>query len=123
MRELKSGMSGATALPVWSINASAKLPGLDFSDHRTLLDEGYDAIMVTDTAFYRNREYHGAGDTWDRLDYRRMADVVVGVYEGVKGVEIKPGARQRKQARSLHLSCRVNHFTLFPFSLSFPFSV
>ncbi len=87
MREFKSGMSGATALPVWSINASAKLPGLDFSDHRNYWDEGYDAIMVTDTAFYRNKKYHGAGDTWDRLDYRRMADVVVGVYEGVKGLK------------------------------------
>ncbi|BDU77454.1 hypothetical protein METESE_24120 [Mesoterricola sediminis] len=35
--------------------------------------------MVTDTAFNRNHEYHEAGDTPARLDYRRMAMVVKGV--------------------------------------------
>lgn len=87
MREFKSHMSGTTPLPVWSINASAKLPGLDFSDHASYWNEGYNAIMVTDTAFYRNKAYHEPEDTWDRLDYRRMGDVVVGVYEGIKGLK------------------------------------
>ena len=32
--------------------------------------------MITDTAFYRNLDYHRDGDTPDRLDYRRMALVV-----------------------------------------------
>jgi hypothetical protein len=41
--------------------------------------------MVTDTAFFRNGSYHQAGDTWDRLDYRRMAKVVQGVYALVRG--------------------------------------
>lgn len=36
--------------------------------------------MVTDTAFYRNHNYHEAGDTYEKLDYRRMAKVVQGVY-------------------------------------------
>jgi hypothetical protein len=40
--------------------------------------------MVTDTAFYRNHDYHGEGDVWDRLNYDRMAEVVVAVYEGIK---------------------------------------
>ena len=39
--------------------------------------------MITDTAFYRNRAYHTARDTWDTLDYARMAQVVTGVYEAV----------------------------------------
>lgn len=87
LREFKSGMKGATPLPVWSVSAPAALPGLDFSDHRNYWPHGWNALMVTDTAFYRNAEYHEAGDTWDKLDYRRMADVVVGVYEGVKGLK------------------------------------
>jgi hypothetical protein len=33
-------------------------------------------MMVTDTAFYRNKAYHTPQDTADRLDYRRMAKVV-----------------------------------------------
>ena len=40
--------------------------------------------MVTDTSFYRNHDYHDEGDVWGRLDYDRMAEVVVAVYEGIK---------------------------------------
>lgn len=35
--------------------------------------------MITDTAFCRNAAYHQPGDTWDKLDYVRMAKVVDGV--------------------------------------------
>jgi hypothetical protein len=37
-------------------------------------------FMVADTAFYQNEAYHTANDTWDRLDYAKMADVVRAVY-------------------------------------------
>jgi hypothetical protein len=36
--------------------------------------------MITDTAFYRNPNYHQVTDTSDTLDYERMAHVVTGVY-------------------------------------------
>jgi hypothetical protein len=39
--------------------------------------------MITDSAFYRNPNYHTARDTADTLDYRRMALVVQGVYAAV----------------------------------------
>jgi hypothetical protein len=39
--------------------------------------------MITDTAFYRNRNYHTAQDTEEKLDYKRMAMVVEGVYATV----------------------------------------
>lgn len=77
VRDFKVAMKGRSDLPVYSINAPAVVPGIDFSDHLNYWRHGYNALMVTDTAFYRNREYHTAGDTWERLDYRRMADVVV----------------------------------------------
>ena len=32
--------------------------------------------MVTDTSFMRNPHYHQRTDTWQRLDYTRMAQVV-----------------------------------------------
>lgn len=73
-------MAGAGALPVYSINAPAAVTGVDFSDHRNYWKEGYPALMVTDTSFMRYRHYHRAGDTHDKLDYRRMADVVNGVH-------------------------------------------
>ncbi|MFN7967405.1 MAG: hypothetical protein U0V87_17150 [Acidobacteriota bacterium] len=42
-------------------------------------NEGFPALMVTDTAFFRNRN-HQAEDTFESLDYQRMAKVVQGVY-------------------------------------------
>jgi len=80
MRRVKAAMTGATSLPVHSINAPPLLPGIDFSDHLNYWREGFPAFMVTDTAFMRNRNYHQAGDTYEKLDYRRMAQVVQGVY-------------------------------------------
>ncbi len=43
--------------------------------------------MVTDTAFYRNGNYHGPTDTPDTLDYRRMASVVEGVCAAVMALD------------------------------------
>ena len=79
-RRLKAAMLGAADLPVHSMNAFALIPGVDFSDHRSYWAEGYPALMVTDTAFYRNPHYHRGTDTADRLDYVRMTKVVQGVY-------------------------------------------
>ena len=64
----------------YSRNAPPEVPGVDYSDHRNYWAQGYDAIMVTDTAFMRNSNYHTLKDTMDTLDYDRMADVVLGVY-------------------------------------------
>jgi Zn-dependent M28 family amino/carboxypeptidase len=84
IKSVKAGMKGTTALPVYSIRAPAALPGVDFSDHRNYWSYGYKALMVTDTAFYRNLAYHQQSDTADRLDYGRMADVAVAVFEVVR---------------------------------------
>ena len=49
------------------------------SDHASYWYYDYPAIMITDTAFMRNRNYHRSGDTHDTLDYDSMARVVRGV--------------------------------------------
>jgi len=78
-RRVKKAMQLASGLPVVSINAPRFIPGLDFSDHHPYWDRGFKAVMITDTAFYRNHDYHEAEDTPERLDYRRLAEVVEGV--------------------------------------------
>ncbi|HVL54948.1 MAG TPA: M28 family peptidase [Burkholderiaceae bacterium] len=83
VRRVKSAMRNAIDLPVRSINAPRALQGVDFSDHASYWDQGYPAVMITDTAFYRNPNYHTAGDTADTLDYRRMSMVVSGVFAAV----------------------------------------
>ena len=85
-RRVKAAMLGATSLPVVSMNAPPLLAGVDFSDHLNYWDEGYPALMITDTSFYRNPHYHQATDTADKLDYRRMAQAVQAVYAAVLAV-------------------------------------
>jgi Zn-dependent M28 family amino/carboxypeptidase len=83
VRRGKKAMRGASRFPVYSINAPRSVPGIDFSDHRNYWEAGYDAVMITDTAFYRNPHYHTARDTPDTLDYDRMAMVVQGIFAAV----------------------------------------
>jgi Zn-dependent M28 family amino/carboxypeptidase len=84
VRRVKGTMRAAGPLPVYSINAPRLVPGIDFSDHLNYWAAGYPAVMISDTAFYRNPNYHTARDTPDTLDYRRMAEVVRGVYAVVR---------------------------------------
>lgn len=84
-RRVKALMAGASDLPVLSINSIPIIPGLDLSDHRNYWAEGFKSLMITDTAFYRNPNYHLPGDTYEKLDYRRMAKVVQGVYAVIQG--------------------------------------
>lgn len=77
---IKKTFMKTTPLPVYSINAPKFMVGVDFSDHRNFWRHGIPAVMITDTAFYRNLEYHTRLDTSDRLDYEKMAQVVYGVY-------------------------------------------
>lgn len=88
-REVKNGMKGASDLPVCSINAPSFVPGVDFSDHRNYWKFGINAVMISDTAFYRNPNYHEITDTPETLDYERLADVVAGVYAAVERFETK----------------------------------
>jgi Zn-dependent M28 family amino/carboxypeptidase len=83
VRRIKRAMRSATPLAVHSINAPRWVPGVDFSDHVNYWDAGYPAVMITDTAFYRNPHYHTAHDTADTLDYARMAQVVQGVHAAI----------------------------------------
>jgi hypothetical protein len=76
----KEQMRKAAPIGVYSLNAPPIIPGVDFSDHLNYWYFGYPAVMITDTAFYRNANYHTVSDTWDTLDYEKMAMVVQGVY-------------------------------------------
>jgi Zn-dependent M28 family amino/carboxypeptidase len=74
----------AVDLPLVTLNAPAFVVGIDFSDHWSFGKFGYPAFMVTDTAFYRNPNYHSPADLPDTLDYNRMAKVVEGLVAAVE---------------------------------------
>lgn len=90
VKAVKVAMKGTTDLPVYSIRAPASLPGTDYSDHRNYWPHGIPALMVTDTAFYRNKAYHSAEDTADRLDYPRMSQVAVAVFAAINTLSAPP---------------------------------
>jgi Zn-dependent M28 family amino/carboxypeptidase len=73
-----------TDLPVVTLNAPAIVIGIDFSDHWSFGKFGYKALMVTDTAFYRNPHYHAPTDLPDTLDYVRMSKVVEGLTAAIE---------------------------------------
>jgi Zn-dependent M28 family amino/carboxypeptidase len=52
------------------------MPAIRLSDHASFWDQGFKAVMVTDSAFYRNPYYHTASDTMDKLDFKFMAELV-----------------------------------------------
>jgi hypothetical protein len=72
-RQLARRYRASAGLPVRRFKAPAWLPGIDFSDHLNYWHFGYPALLLTDTAFYRNAHYHQATDTLGRLSLPRLA--------------------------------------------------
>lgn len=68
-----------TNFPSEGAAAPAEWPGIGWSDHWSFWQADYPAIMITDTALFRNPYYHTPYDTADKLDFERMARVVEGV--------------------------------------------
>lgn len=52
------------------------LTGIDFSDHLNYWHFGISALMITDTAFYRNKSYHEKGDKIAKLHIPNMAKII-----------------------------------------------
>lgn len=79
-RTIKNVYRSIDQLPTHSISAPDWVRGIDFSDHRNYAARDYPAVMLTDTAFFRNENYHRVTDRASTLDYERMALVVDGLY-------------------------------------------
>jgi len=79
LREVAAAFRARSDFPVEQLAAPALVPGVAWSDQVSFWRAGYPAVMVTDTAFYRNPRYHSAADTADRLRYPEMARVVEGL--------------------------------------------
>ena len=83
-RHVKAGIKGAGGVRSCSYTGPPIL-GAELSDHRSYWLAGYRAVMVTDTAYIRNPNYHTRGDRPETLDYVRMASVVDGVVNSIVG--------------------------------------
>lgn len=66
------------AIKTKKFSGPKSLTGIDFSDHLNYWKFGYSALMITDTSFYRNKNYHHSSDKLETLDLKRMALVIDG---------------------------------------------
>lgn len=67
-------------MPSEGLSAPGMVEGVNWSDHWAFSKNGYPALMITDTAPFRNPHYHLDSDTPDTLDYDQLAAVTEGVY-------------------------------------------
>jgi Zn-dependent M28 family amino/carboxypeptidase len=67
-------------LVLHQVRASGRLiPPSRFSDHARFWDHGYPALLLTDTAMFRNPNYHRAGDVAETLNFTFMANIAAAV--------------------------------------------
>jgi Zn-dependent M28 family amino/carboxypeptidase len=84
---LERAFQAASGLPVATLAVplgGGLIPETRLSDHANFWDEGFQAVMLTDTAFLRNPNYHTAHDTMDTLNLEAMVEVVLGVTRFVR---------------------------------------
>jgi hypothetical protein len=82
VREVIGSFRRHASFPSEGAALPSGLQGVGWSDQWSFWQEGYPAVMVTDTAQFRNPHYHTPQDTPETLDFDRMARVV----EGLVGV-------------------------------------
>lgn len=83
VRQAIKAFRDSAEFPSEGVAAPSGLTGIGWSDHWAFWQQGYKAIMITDTAPYRNHSYHQSSDTPEKLDYDRMARVVAGLQKMV----------------------------------------
>ncbi|MEI7656659.1 MAG: M20/M25/M40 family metallo-hydrolase [Phycisphaerae bacterium] len=66
------------------------IPDMMRSDHGPFIIAGRPAVMITDTANFRNPHYHRATDTAQTLDVKRFTLVVQGVVGAVRRLADEP---------------------------------
>lgn len=65
--------------PTQGLTVPSFLPWFDVSDHVAFRDQGWPAIVITDTGPNRNKVHGLPEDTADRLNYDRMAKALIAI--------------------------------------------
>lgn len=84
---LERSFRAAAALPVATLAVpwgGGLIPETRLSDHANFWDEGYQAVMLTDTAFLRNPHYHTPHDTMQTLNLDAMVEITLGLVHFVQ---------------------------------------
>ena len=69
------------------------MPEMRLSDHLSYWDEGFPALMLTDTALFRNPNYHKHTDTVDTLDFKAMASITKNLVPAMQTLSLQSNER------------------------------
>jgi Zn-dependent M28 family amino/carboxypeptidase len=79
VRDAVRAFRDSTSFPCEGAALPAAIPGVAWSDQLSFWDQGYPALMATDTAPFRNPHYHTPRDRPETLDYERFARATEGL--------------------------------------------
>lgn len=82
--DVKRLMKKSKLLPTKSFKGPSSMSGIDFSDHRNYWKYGFSSVMITNTSFYRNKNYHEKTDKIETLDFKRMALTIDELYLAIR---------------------------------------
>ena len=86
MRKLMKIFKQHCDVPAEGAALPDNIPGVGWSDHWSFWQEGYDGIMITDTAPYRYPHYHKATDTPDKINFPVFAKVTQGLVKPIESM-------------------------------------
>ncbi|MCE9683632.1 M28 family peptidase [Halomonas alkalisoli] len=86
VRQVIGAFRESAQVPSEGLAAPELIGDIRRSDHWAFWEMGYPAMMITDTANFRNPHYHGPEDTPDRLDYDTMARVTEGLASALEAM-------------------------------------
>lgn len=86
LRRFAAGLRPPAGTRVIASRLPRLVPEINLSDNASYWDQGFPAVMVTDTSFMRYRHYHTMQDTPEKLDYARMADVSAGLEAAISSI-------------------------------------
>jgi Zn-dependent M28 family amino/carboxypeptidase len=79
IERIDSVFAEASQVPSEHLAGPESLPAISRSDHSSFWRHGFPGVMVTDTANFRNPNYHRASDTADTIDFDTFTEVVEGL--------------------------------------------
>jgi hypothetical protein len=79
LRRVTDAFSHHSDFPIQSAALPEIVTGVSFSDHWSFWQSGYPAMMLTDTAPFRNPNYHLPEDTPEKLNYAAMSEILKGL--------------------------------------------
>lgn len=98
LRTVAEAMRTVDGLPIETLALPGNgqlFPEARLSDHAPFWDRGYPALLLTDTAFFRNPHYHQPTDTVATLDLAFLAKVTQGLFAAVEALNAQAPSAAR----------------------------